>query len=278
VNQPIRVLVADDDDLVRTGLRLMLGSQPDLAVVGEAADGDQAVRLAAELAPDVVLMDIRMPGVDGLAATERITGAAAPGGEDRRPRIIILTTFETEQYVYEALRAGASGSLLKRARPEAISEAIRVVAGGDALLAPSVTRQLIARYAAGRRPPAASCGSSPSGSARSSSRSPGGCPTARSPRGCSSASTPSRPISSASSPSWTCATEPRPSCSPTSAGWCNPTILTRLQISEQGVLRRRGLPINQRPRPKPRALGPSEGLTPPPLYVKQWSNQADQLL
>jgi DNA-binding NarL/FixJ family response regulator len=121
---------------------VMLGAQADLEVVGEAADGETAVDEVSRLAPDVVLMDIRMPGQDGLAATSRIRAA----GEDA-PRVIILTTFESDTYVYAAIKAGASGFLLKRARPEEIAAAIRVVAQGDALLAPSVTRRLIARLA-----------------------------------------------------------------------------------------------------------------------------------
>jgi CheY-like chemotaxis protein len=114
VTEPVRVLIADDEDLVRSGLSLMLGSQPGIAVAGEAADGAQAVAEARRLRPDVVLMDIRMPGMDGLQATARITAAAGEPGAGHHPRVIILTTFEQDEYVYEALRAGASGFLLKR--------------------------------------------------------------------------------------------------------------------------------------------------------------------
>ena len=147
MTEPIRVLIADDEDLVRSGLSLMLGSQPGIAVVGDAADGAQAVAQAQHLRPDIVLMDIRMPGMDGLQATARITAAADDTGAGHQVRVIILTTFEQDEYVYEALRAGASGFLLKRTRPEDLIEAIRVVANGDALLAPSVTRRLIAHFA-----------------------------------------------------------------------------------------------------------------------------------
>jgi DNA-binding NarL/FixJ family response regulator len=147
VTGPVRVLIADDEDLVRSGLILMLGSQHGIAVVGDAVDGAQAVAETRRLRPDVVLMDIRMPGMDGLQATARITAAAGEPGCGHPVRVIILTTFEQDEYVYEALRAGASGFLLKRARPEDLIEAIRVVANGDALLAPSVTRRLIAQFA-----------------------------------------------------------------------------------------------------------------------------------
>jgi DNA-binding NarL/FixJ family response regulator len=142
-----RVLIADDQALVRAGFRVLIDSAADLEVVGEAADGAEAVRLARETSPDVVLMDIRMPGIDGLEATRLILGEA-PAGE--APRILILTTFDLDEYVYEALRAGASGFLLKDTEPEHLLDAIRVVDAGDALLAPSVTRRLIAEFA--RRP------------------------------------------------------------------------------------------------------------------------------
>jgi DNA-binding NarL/FixJ family response regulator len=157
MTEPVRVLIADDEDLVRSGLSLMLGSQPGITVVGEAADGAQAVTQARRLRPDVVLMDIRMPGMDGLQATGCITAAADDPGTAHQARVIILTTFEQDEYVYEALRAGASGFLLKRTRPEDLIEAIRVVANGDALLAPSVTRRLIAHFA--RRPKTATAAS-----------------------------------------------------------------------------------------------------------------------
>jgi len=138
----ISVLLADDDELTRTGLRLIIESDPDLTVVGEAADGQEAIHLARALRPDVVLMDIRMPAVDGLEATRRIIE-----GTEEGPRVLILTTFELDEYVFGALRAGASGFLLKRSSPEVLIEGIKVVAAGDGLLAPSVTRRLIQEFA-----------------------------------------------------------------------------------------------------------------------------------
>ncbi len=141
----IRLLLADDQELVRTGFRLILNAEPDLDVAGEAGDGSQAVNEAARLRPDVVLMDVRMPGVDGIEATRRL-GRLTPNP----PRVLMLTTFDLDQYVYDALRAGASGFLLKDAPAAQLVDAIRVVAAGDALLAPSVTRRMIAEFA--RRP------------------------------------------------------------------------------------------------------------------------------
>ncbi|HEY5505971.1 MAG TPA: response regulator transcription factor [Coriobacteriia bacterium] len=136
-----RVLIADDQALVRAGFRVLIDSARDLEVVGEAADGVQAVTLARSTRADVVLMDIRMPEMDGLAATRELLA-----GEDP-PRVIILTTFDIDEYVFEALRAGASGFLLKDTEPEELLQAVRVVAEGDALLAPSVTRRLIEEFA-----------------------------------------------------------------------------------------------------------------------------------
>jgi DNA-binding NarL/FixJ family response regulator len=140
----IRVLIVDDQALVRAGFRVMLEDEDDITVVGEAADGEQAVRLAAAERPDVVLMDIRMPGVDGLATTRRIL--ADPRCPD--VRVVILTTFDDDGYVYEALRSGASGFLVKDIEPVELIHGVRVVARGDALLAPTVTRRLIAQFAA----------------------------------------------------------------------------------------------------------------------------------
>lgn len=142
----VSVLIVDDDNLVRAGLRMMVETQPDLVVAGEAADGAAAIQLAAELDPDVVLMDIRMPGIDGIEATRQITAATDADGSRQHPRVIILTTFEIDEYVYEAVRAGASGFLLKRTEPEDLLEGIRIVASGDALLAPSVTRRLMGEF------------------------------------------------------------------------------------------------------------------------------------
>ena len=144
----IRVLIADDQALIRAGFRVLLDSAPDIEVVGEADDGARAVTLAREQRADVVLMDIRMPNVDGLEATRRIGTDESLAGV----KILILTTFESDEYVYEALGAGASGFLVKDTEPAELLHAVRVVAGGDALLSPGITRRLIADIA-GRRPP-----------------------------------------------------------------------------------------------------------------------------
>jgi DNA-binding NarL/FixJ family response regulator len=141
----IGVLIADDQALVRAGFRMVLEAEEDIAVVGEAANGEQAVHGTQRLKPDVVLMDIRMPELDGIAATRRIVAADAA-------RVLILTTFDLDEYVYDALGAGASGFLLKDSPPEQLVTAIRVVAGGEALLAPSVTSRLIEQFARGRSP------------------------------------------------------------------------------------------------------------------------------
>jgi len=135
----IRLVVVDDDDLVRTGLRLILGGAPDLEVVAEAADGRQAVEAVRRTSPDVVLMDIRMPVLDGLAATQQVLALPKP------PQVIILTTVDTDEMVLEALRLGACGFLLKSTRPDRLVEAVRAVAAGEPMLSPSVTAQLIAR-------------------------------------------------------------------------------------------------------------------------------------
>jgi DNA-binding NarL/FixJ family response regulator len=170
----IRVLIADDQGMVRTGFATFLHAQPDIQVVGEAADGQEAVNKAAELHPDVILMDVRMPRINGLEATRHIVGEGegqAPGGrgsggegerqraggrgsgegvdgmQDAGPRVLILTTFDLDEHVYEALRAGASGFLLKDASAAELADAVRVVAAGDAVITPSVTRRLIAEFA-----------------------------------------------------------------------------------------------------------------------------------
>jgi DNA-binding NarL/FixJ family response regulator len=145
----IRVVLADDQALVRAGFRALLDAEDDIEVVGEADDGEEAVRLAVDLAPDIVLMDIRMPGVDGLSATRRIAADEASAGV----RVIILTTFGLDEYVFEAIRSGASGFLVKDTDPEELVQAVRVVAGGDALLSPAVTRKLIAEFAARAKEP-----------------------------------------------------------------------------------------------------------------------------
>ena len=143
-SRPIGVLIADDQALMRGGFRMILDAEPDIEVVGEAIDGADAVRGFERLHPDVVVMDVRMPAMDGIEATRRITALEPPG------RVLMLTTFDLDEYVYEALRAGASGFLLKDRPPEELVQAVRVVAAGDALLAPTVTRRLIEEFA--RRP------------------------------------------------------------------------------------------------------------------------------
>jgi len=141
----IRVLIADDQSLVRAGFAMILGAQPDLMVVGEAADGAEAIRAARELGPDVVLMDVRMPNVDGIEATTAIC-------RETSAKVLVLTTFDVDEHVYDALRAGASGFLLKDMRRDELVEAVRLVAAGEALLAPAVTRRLIADVVARARP------------------------------------------------------------------------------------------------------------------------------
>jgi DNA-binding NarL/FixJ family response regulator len=139
----IRVLIADDQPLIRTGLRTLLGTQDGIEVVGEASTGAGAVTESARLAPDVVVMDIRMPGTDGIQATAQVVRQPAA------PRVLVLTTYDIDEYVYDALAAGASGFLLKDARPEDLIDGVRVIAAGDALLAPAVTRRLIGLFVTG---------------------------------------------------------------------------------------------------------------------------------
>ncbi|WP_433462044.1 response regulator [Spirillospora sp. CA-128828] len=143
----ISVLLADDEELMRGGLRMMLGTQPDMTVAGEASDGAEAVRLARHLRPDIVLMDVRMPVKDGVAATAEITAQDGP------TRVLVLTTFELDEYVFAAVRAGASGFLLKRTPPETLIEGVRTVAAGEGLLGPSVTRRLLTEFARVSPPP-----------------------------------------------------------------------------------------------------------------------------
>jgi DNA-binding NarL/FixJ family response regulator len=145
----IKVLVADDQPLARNGLQAMLGAQEDLEIVGEAADGAEAVEEALRLRPDVVVMDIRMPNVDGIEATRRLQEHAGA------PKVLVLTTFDLDEYVYEALRAGAGGFLLKDAPPGQLAEAVRTVAAGESLLAPAITRRLVERFVSRPAPDAA---------------------------------------------------------------------------------------------------------------------------
>jgi DNA-binding NarL/FixJ family response regulator len=145
----IRVVLADDQLLVRSGFRALLDAEDGIVVVGEAGDGAEAVRLAAELHPDVILMDIRMPGMDGLTAAREI----AARDDLQSTRVLVLTTFELDEYVYEALRSGASGFLVKHTEPAELIRAVRVVAAGDALLSPSITRRLISTYTTPTPPP-----------------------------------------------------------------------------------------------------------------------------
>jgi DNA-binding NarL/FixJ family response regulator len=145
---PTRVLLVDDQEMVRAGFAMILDAQPDIEVVGEAADGGQAIAESGRLAPDVIVMDIQMPNLDGVSATRAILG-------DRHdsPRVLVVTTFDIDEYVYEALRAGASGFLLKNAPPEELVQAVRVVAAGDSLLAPKVTKRVIEAFCQRPRPP-----------------------------------------------------------------------------------------------------------------------------
>jgi DNA-binding NarL/FixJ family response regulator len=142
---PVRIVVADDHQIVRSGFAGLLDTQPDFTVVGTASGGAEAIRVCREASPDVVLMDVRMPGMDGIEATRKLIG---PSGD--RPRILILTTFDLDDYVYDALRAGASGFLLKDVTAEQLFHAVRVIAAGEALLAPTVTRRLIREFASQR--------------------------------------------------------------------------------------------------------------------------------
>ncbi len=179
----IRIILVDDQELVRTGFRMVLEAQADMTVVGEAADGLAAVEMTRRHPADVVVMDVRMPRLDGVEATRRICAAGD------LPRVLMLTTFDLDEYAFAGLKAGASGFLLKDVPPAELLFAIRSVHAGDSVVAPSTTRRLIDRFvpllpAGGPRRP--TWPSSPSGSGRSSSRWPPGCPTPRSRPGCSS--------------------------------------------------------------------------------------------
>ena len=145
MSEPIRVVLVDDQELVRAGFRVILGTEEGIEVVGEARNGAEAIDRVSALRPDVVLMDVQMPDVDGLEATRRIL---SPAGQETKVRVVILTTFDREDYLFQALKAGASGFLLKNARAEDLIEAVRVVARGDALLSPEVTRRVIERFSA----------------------------------------------------------------------------------------------------------------------------------
>jgi DNA-binding NarL/FixJ family response regulator len=149
----VRIVVADDHQVVRAGFAALLDTQPDFTVVGTARDGAEAVRLSRELNPDVLLMDVRMPGTDGIEATRQLAAGAAAGGQPGGPRVLVLTTFDLDDYVFDALRAGASGFLLKDITAERLFDAVRVIAAGDALLAPAVTRRLISEFARLRSAP-----------------------------------------------------------------------------------------------------------------------------
>lgn len=207
----ITVLVADDQELVRSGFTLMLEVDPDIAVVAEAVDGVDAVEQARTHVPDVILMDIRMPRLDGIEATRRITVDGLPS------RILILTTYDADEYLHDAIRAGAAGFLLKDTRRDDLTHAIRTVAAGDALLHPALTRRLLEQFSRTPRLPDQARGlpSSRTGRTTFCDSSPAATPTARSPACCSSRSPPSRHTWRASAASCTCATAPTPSSWPT---------------------------------------------------------------
>jgi DNA-binding NarL/FixJ family response regulator len=208
----ISVLIADDQDLVREGLRMLLEAEPDLCVAGEAGNGSQALAQARRLDPDVVLMDVRMPEMDGIEATTQLVRSGC------RARILMLTTFNLDEYVYRAMKAGASGFLLKDASREQLAGAVRTVAAGQALLAPAITRRLIEDFCRGPAPgarAAARPGASASGNSRSCGWLPRACRTPRSRPSSTSATPPSKATLPASSPSWACATGYRSRCSPT---------------------------------------------------------------
>ncbi len=206
----IRVLIADDQSMVRAGFRMLLAGEQDMDVVAEASNGLEAVAMAARLDPTVILMDIRMPELDGLQATRRILAA------DNTARILILTTFGLDEYVYEALSAGASGFVLKDDPPEQLIEAVRTVAAGDALLSPAITKRVIKQFT--RIPhhvPPKELDELTAASKASFGSSPAACPMQRSARSSTSARRPSRPTSRTSSRNSASATASKSSCSHT---------------------------------------------------------------
>ena len=237
MSAPISILLVDDQELLRMGFRMVLDAQPDMRVVGEADNGLAAVQQAQQLQPDVVLMDVRMPELDGVEATRRIS-AALPA-----TRVLILTTFDLDEYVMTGLRAGASGFLLKDVVPPDLLSAIRAVAAGDAVVAPAVTRRLLDRYVRGQghlvalMPPWTR---SRPASTRYSSWSPEHCPTPRSLGSCFCPRRQSRPTSRGSWPSWDCGTGCRRSCEPTSPASSDrgtpepPAGLDAMPIAETG--------------------------------------------
>jgi DNA-binding NarL/FixJ family response regulator len=231
----IRVAVVDDQALVRGGFAMVLRIHDDIEVVAEAGTGLEAIEVARRHRPDVILMDIRMPDMDGLEATSRILAEA-----DWNVRVLILTTFDPDEYVYRALRAGASGFVLKDIPPEQLPVAVRIVADGGALLAPSITRRLIGRFTDRLGADGAVAGRLErltDRSARSWWPWPTGPATPRSPSGCSSGRRPSSRRCRASSPSSACATAPRSWSSPTRAGWSRPAAATSASEGRRQVVR-----------------------------------------
>ena len=220
MTDPIRLLLADDQQMVRAGFRLVLDAQPDMSVVGEANDGAEALQLVDELAPDVVLMDIRMPVLDGLGATEKIMTSHPEA------KILVLTTFDLDEYVHSALRAGASGFMLKDAGPTELLAAIRAVRDGDSVVAPSATRRLIERFIPRQGEGAAtitdrsSSRLSQTGSARCLPASAKDSRTPRSPNGSTWPRRPSKPTLATSCQSWGCATASPWSSRPMMPVWC----------------------------------------------------------
>ncbi len=212
---PITVLLVDDQQLMRVGLRMVLDSQPDIEVVGEAGDGAEAVAAATRLHPAVVLMDVRMPQLDGVEATRRIVHAECA-------KVLVMTTFDLDEYALAALRAGASGFLLKDTPPEQLIAAVRSVASGDSVVSPSVTRRLLDRFIA-TAPHTEVDGSAldvlTERNVRYWARWRAGCPTPRSPAPCTCRRPPSRPTSARCWPSSTCATGCRRWCWPTRPDW-----------------------------------------------------------